>query len=761
MKYLLEFLDGVNDAPRLTDPDFQQLVVNVNAGKGKSSDAFYDALEKMVNELKASPEAAPFLKPVSKRDAPDYSQYISKPMDLQTLLRNAKNHKYKNKKDFANDVDLIWQNCLTYNTTMNHPLRGVALYLRQKSNHLLTFIGDRDSNANNPLAQMLAASGASLAVQRAASQQPPNDEEDAAGESDDAMGEDEESGKKKTEGPNGTAALGAKRATSVGSGDRRVNGKMHSSPPFRPNLQVNWDSSTALLRTPYTMTHWDEVSLLWPGPSFSDKDKAKELLHGNQPPPWYPAIVDAEDEDAKLEGCWWGAVAKDDAYVAGLPASPAMVIGPTSKRRRVARRRSPTPNGDIEMSETQPPALVPSKPVSLARVVDRAIDKITDARKTMHTIQELQRYYEGDGTDPEPQPLEPLESVRSGLTKQRKELKRKRMETRTEGETRRKSGGEVGGTQAVLEMKRSTASLLAHAGFDGANDIPLDLMTRVAGDYIRNLGRTFRLLLDFKRNMKPEELVLHVLHENGQVQIQDLETHIKDDIERDSAKISEQQRKMRAAYAELTTAPVIEDDMLLADDGQMLQHGDFAEDLGEDFLGLRELGIDKEFGLSSLSVPKSLFFGRRKRDAAALGPKIAEPDYAAAPPFIPLTAGTYKAATPALLHAFYAQRFESAPPEGDDVFDPVHANIGPLGQIVVKAPQNAPTKKKKDDDTKEKKPAKKTGQPGVGKGNWIRPSKEERERRAAEKKAELERQRAAEAATAEGDEEDAEGEEDE
>lgn len=35
--------------------------------------------------------------------------------------------------------------------------------------------------------------------------------------------------------------------------------------------------------------------------------------------------------------------------------------------------------------------------------------------------------------------------------------------------------------------------------------------------------------------------------------------------------MSDNQRKMRAAYAELTTAPVIEDDMLLADEGQMLQ----------------------------------------------------------------------------------------------------------------------------------------------------------------------------------------------
>lgn len=38
-------------------------------------------------------------------------------MDLSTVLRNVKSHKYKNKADFSTDVDLIWQNCLTYNTT--------------------------------------------------------------------------------------------------------------------------------------------------------------------------------------------------------------------------------------------------------------------------------------------------------------------------------------------------------------------------------------------------------------------------------------------------------------------------------------------------------------------------------------------------------------------------------------------------------------------------------------------------------------------
>ena len=41
--------------------------------------------------------------------------------------------------------------------------------------------------------------------------------------------------------------------------------------------------------------------------------------------------------------------------------------------------------------------------------------------------------------------------------------------------------------------------------YPGANEIVLDLMTRVAVDHLRNLGRTFRLLVDgFSHKMTSE-----------------------------------------------------------------------------------------------------------------------------------------------------------------------------------------------------------------------------------------------------------------
>lgn len=47
--------------------------------------------------------------------------------------------------------------------------------------------------------------------------------------------------------------------------------------------------------------------------------------------------------------------------------------------------------------------------------------------------------------------------------------------------------------------------------------------------------------------------------------------------------------------------------------------GDFSSALGDDFFGLRELGLEKELGLTSLSVPSRLFHGRAKKDAGRVG----------------------------------------------------------------------------------------------------------------------------------------------
>ena len=37
-------------------------------------------------------------------------------MDLATMSKKVKQRQYKSKRDFADDLSLIWDNCLKYNT---------------------------------------------------------------------------------------------------------------------------------------------------------------------------------------------------------------------------------------------------------------------------------------------------------------------------------------------------------------------------------------------------------------------------------------------------------------------------------------------------------------------------------------------------------------------------------------------------------------------------------------------------------------------
>ncbi|WVR05165.1 hypothetical protein IAU60_002177 [Kwoniella sp. DSM 27419] len=775
MKYLLDFLDDIPGAPKLSDPEFAQLLQDVQAGKNSSkaaTDRFHEDLEKLVNEIKASPESVAFQRPVSKRDAPDYYDVIKKPMDLTTILKNVKGRKYKTKDELARDLNLIWDNCYEYNSSDSHPLRAAARLLKQKADYHLGLIKDKNERQFNPLQSLLSHASVGSPLPGAGLPRSPSRngdglagaDEDAAGESDDAQGEDGEGEGEDTagaaNGPEGGEASRSKRGQSVASTSRMNgrpgSGRVASPPVFRPQLNTSLETAPALLRTPYTMTHYLPVSLSQAGPSFSDKGKAKEILYGTAPPPWYPLPAGVDDEDVKLEGYWWGAMTSDEAMVSGLPSVPEMVRPVGNKCRHV--RPASTPNGHGPVASPVPVQAQASakrkRPKKLRKLVHRTVDQLHESRQLIHRIQEFQRIEAEGGMLPSRE----IETAKERMIREdeRKERAEGRRVEKKNIDVRRKEGGEVAAEEATLAMKQASAGLLAHAGFEGANEAALDLFTRVAVDHLHNIGRTFRLLVDgFSNKMTAEEITLHALHENGQIATQDLESHLKDEVEREGAKVAEMQRKIRQAFKEAMTAPVIQDDMMFGNDGEMLVDGNFADELGEDFLGLRDLGIDKEFGLSSLTVPSALFYGRKKRavDAGLEGLKDSSLEYPPPPKFVPLVPSAIPTILPALLHAFYATRMEAGVTvTEDDPFDPSHAQIGSLGQIVVKGPPaaNAASKKKRDregdvvegddEESKRKKAAaaaaaKKPIQPGVGKGNWVRPSKEEKARRAAEKAA--------------------------
>ena len=174
-------------------------------------------------------------------------------------------------------------------------------------------------------------------------------------------------------------------------------------------------------------------------------------------------------------------------------------------------------------------------------------------------------------------------------------------------------------------LQRSTAKLLVHAGFDEFQPSALDAFTDLAGDYFMKLVRTLNQYsqatqvpiplpgqtnkVAWKQRFTAEECILHSLQENG-ADLEALDSYVTEDVERTGTRLATSHDRMKAHLADLLR-PALHDagpdgSGAFNDDSEQFVSGDFAEELGDDFFGFKELGLDLEFGDASMSVPLHL-----------------------------------------------------------------------------------------------------------------------------------------------------------
>ncbi|TEB37910.1 Bromodomain-containing protein [Coprinellus micaceus] len=129
----------------------------------KQSEIFHESLDNLLADLRTitvdNRDAEAFLKPVSRQEVPDYYDYITNPMDFLTIGRKLKTKSYKSKREFKDDLDLIWSNCYKYNAAEDHPLRQCADRLKAKAERLLKYITDRKDRVEPPIPFDIAQPG--------------------------------------------------------------------------------------------------------------------------------------------------------------------------------------------------------------------------------------------------------------------------------------------------------------------------------------------------------------------------------------------------------------------------------------------------------------------------------------------------------------------------------------------------------------------------------------------------------------------------
>ena len=174
-------------------------------------------------------------------------------------------------------------------------------------------------------------------------------------------------------------------------------------------------------------------------------------------------------------------------------------------------------------------------------------------------------------------------------------------------------------------LQRSTAKILVHAGFDEFQPSALDAFTDLASDYFSKLVRTLTQYsqaprvpipisgqanqVTWKQRFSVEESILHTLQENG-ADLEALDSYVTEDVDRTGTRLATAHDRMKAHLADLLR-PALHDagpdgSGAFNDDSEQFVSGDFAEELGDDFFGFKELGLDLEFGDASMSVPLHL-----------------------------------------------------------------------------------------------------------------------------------------------------------
>ncbi|KAJ9602343.1 Transcriptional activator spt7 [Cladophialophora chaetospira] len=626
----------------------------------------YEAAEKVLTELKAHTEhSTPFLNPVKKKDAPDYYAIIKNPMDLGTMTKKLKQFAYKSKKEFVDDLTQIWKNCLRFNSNPEHLFRKHALFMQKETDKLVPLIPDivirdraeveaeerRQQIANGELeaeaeesddepimsSRGRKAPGKSAKKGGSTSRKAPPETtpipetkpvmQSLSSVQSNLRADSEADGSQghSTPPPGVLTPVGAHGPGSVmGAGSEAMDLDLPALPSQAPIPEYEdedyklWKQKTkkdramlaaarhklfrgdklnadetALLRSKAGMRRWQRVQQEALGKDANDLsiDPAERERHGQT----LAEGIEAEEESML-----------PDYYdsLAAIPDIDPLLRWDTDTDGHVIQRGE-------EFMRLLPPGQFLAPEGKLSRKIDSNMRQLQDTRKVVSKIgvvkqMQLQsQTYQNQFQKFQPEPF---------------------VEADISSHVMSEDGAVMAPWLCKAAFQRSIGKIFFHAGFEEFQPSALDVITDLAADFFHRICSS---LVNYSEDYKlpavtgvaqsqnletkwqcphtSEEAIVHALHSGGMT-MNDLDLYAREDIDRTSQKLLTMHDRMKAHLADLLR-PALTDETAhgqgsFADGGEQFVGGDFAGDLDdEDFFGFRELGLDKEFGMASLTVP--------------------------------------------------------------------------------------------------------------------------------------------------------------
>lgn len=633
-----------------------------------------------MHDLRAQSHSAAFLARVNKRDAPDYYDVIKNPMDLGLMLKNVKSGKYRTKEAFRKDLDLIWDNCLAYNTEPSHPLRISAELMRKRSHNLLSYIQD-SNDVKSTLSEWLAAHTNLSAAETKKLQSKDSSSLVTSGHS--------------------ASSLPSSDVTEVPSSDSVEQ-------PSSTVLAATLTASQQIPKVEAAVTHKEDVTAVddkfenskaiavASGSELADA-AVRDRRQGERDEWVLSTILDDQSQKTTSHPFFEGAEGAMDiqklvndlssGHVAGLAGLDVCGAGPSSSTARTAAKSSaervtcilpklphssiPSASATASLS-TLEPRRRPPRHRDFMNGVGSSADglqprppprrKATDQlKRNVATMKRMRRLkHKFDLLD---YCLEHEEPMPSGLlvdSEDEDEVVNGKADRKPTSIGHEHRGQPLSCDEARATLRERIGLLLGNAGFASAQARPVDVLTGVVEGFLSSIGRTMRMYTDrYGSTMSSEEIILHTLHSTSSVGVKELDKYMHEDVPRLQSRLDELRRKLEASWKERVAVGEErlvreEDARYFGEESEDLMAGNLPSALDDDFFGFKALGLDQEIGMSNLSVPARLMRARIARPRAGLAQVKEEQQDAYSPPkpFIRIT----EAAIPAqigLLQTFY------------------------------------------------------------------------------------------------------------
>ncbi|KAJ1988383.1 Transcriptional activator spt7 [Coemansia sp. RSA 1358] len=766
MKNLAQFIDNHRDSVNMSTRELSHLLSEVRPKRTKWANErrvgqveLYEALEHVLQELKSMGEPAiPFLSQVKRKDAPDYYKVIKHPMDLGTMAKNLRNEAYNNKKQFTDHLQLIRDNCYTYNTEPGNYYRKSADTLLAKAKQLMESVPDivirergsaaddthtecGDESGNESLGTRTNSGHREESVMADDGTPAPGSMMDLSMHSVNKGSVDEISTIDGFAGSNGihfatdyqqhqqqpnqhlsTLAQNIVRVTDENVATQSAIAELTEG--YEKSLcEKVWRNKTRQRLAEYSQQMDEDADSQLADRHASQRtaEKMHDFIKSTHESPEFvseqdlrvierqaditdlhiiysqiPGSNDAADirrrnEELDVERNEWlrcveemennrWKFVSECELAAGLPQLESLEAQSRKSgvicwlnddcEKTVGEVLDNAENWPQEQGQTQGQPSIEA--FSAGRFPDNAMWRdMADNIERMKNIREI------DGKIWATKLNMPIgHPDANGFADAKATAHALRSTDESENFSIRDLHGdyparpdpqlsfELDATGARNLLQRTSAFMLMHVGFESVTAPAMASLLDFLIDYMTNLGCTLRTYMDkHGRTMSTEAILAHALYSNGIEDLGELEYFLRSEVGKYSNKLVDIQKNLSKSYKDIMAdgkpdAAVMDPAMLEGGDAFITGMVGGLGDLGDDFFGFKELGLDKEFGIEQLSVPQRLWYSKSavQSDSNA---QAQQQDTLAQPPTIHWTpiAGTHGQIK--LLHPFISEKLKA------------------------------------------------------------------------------------------------------